>query len=47
MDRMKQDEARLHARVQTYMRATTRMDNGSYLAYLRWKRPGLRRNQGA
>jgi hypothetical protein len=38
---------RVHARARTYVRATTKMDNGSYLACLRWKRLGLRKSQGA
>ena len=44
---MDRDVARVHARARTYVMATTKMDNGSYLAYLRWKRLGLRRSQGA
>jgi hypothetical protein len=45
--RMDNAVARVHARARTYITATTKMDNGSYLAYLRWKRPGLRKSQGA
>lgn len=45
-DRMNLAEARLHARARTYLRATTRMDNGSYLTYLRFKRFGLLKRQG-
>jgi hypothetical protein len=46
-DRMDSAVARVHARARTYMTATTKMDNGSYLAYLRWKRLGLFKSQGA
>lgn len=46
-DRMDNAVARVHARARTYVAATTKMDNGSYLAYLRWRRLGLRKGQGA
>jgi hypothetical protein len=46
VDRMNLAEARLHARARTYLRATTRIDNGSYATYLRFTRLGLRQSQG-
>ena len=38
--------ARLHARARTYVTVTTKMDNGSWLTYVRWKRLELFKGPG-
>jgi hypothetical protein len=42
-DEMDWNVERLHRLVGTYLRATAKMDNGSLLAYLRYKRPWISR----